>query len=1068
MEGNISTLRLLILGGEVCPPDLVKRWWRPGRRVVNTYGPTEATVVATYADCSPGQPVTIGQPLPNYGVCILDERLRPVARGGAGELCIGGVGVARGYVKRPELAREKFIELDLGACPGRFYRTGDLARWLPNGEIEFLGRMDSQVKIRGFRVELAEIESVLMECPGVQTAAVAVREDQTGVHQLVGYVVLRLEAQFEEATERARLRQRLPPYMVPVLLEILPAIPMSTSGKVDRKSLPAPSRRPEAARDAIVHPRNDIEEQLVAVWNELFTPSPVSVEHDFFLDLGGHSLLAARMVSKLRNRPAFSGISMADVYGHPTIATLAAEFGSRQRAEAKAASTSYQPIPFWRHFFCGAGQFVCLFFILSFFALQWLTPYLTYTILIEEEYGFVAALLGAFASLIFLYPVMLMVPIAVKWALIGRYRPGAYPLWGWFYFRWWFSTTLEAAVPVNYLTGTPLMNIYLRLMGAKIGANVHVATDSLVIYDLLAIGDDSSINADSNLLGYTVEDGLLKIGAITIGKRCFVGARAAVRQNAVMEEDSALEDLSLLQAGATIRRGETWLGSPATRVDERPAKHAPERPSLHRRFGFGLLHAAGLLIFPALVVGPLFPGIVVMNELNYMDQYYWYLFVAPLAALSFIVLLALEIVALKWLLLGRVEAGEYPLHSFFHFRKWFADQTMNLSLEILGPLYASIYLAPWYRALGAKLGRGAEISTASFISPDLLSIGEESFIADNVSLGAARVRNGTMKLGRNEIGRRSFIGNSALLPPDTAIGDSVLIGCLSTPPPNPADALREDGTWLGSPPILLPRRERSTQFSARTTFEPTMKLRLLRAAIEFIRVIAPSTGFIVLLSLMFSVLLLLRDDYSLGETLLFCPALFLACAVAAAAVTIALKWILVQRYRPGEQPLWSTFVWRNELLNAVHEHLAEPLLVGPLTGTPFICWYFRLLGAKIGRRVYLETSDFSEFDLVRIGDEAMLNADCTIQTHLFEDRVMKMDDIRIGARAKVGAGSLVLYGTRMEEGAALGDLSLLMKGEVLPARTEWEGIPARPYLRNDSGKILQICKERRGVLTQKY
>jgi non-ribosomal peptide synthetase-like protein len=157
-----------------------------------------------------------------------------------------------------------------------------------------------------------------------------------------------------------------------------------------------------------------------------------------------------------------------------------------------------------------------------------------------------------------------------------------------------------------------------------------------------------------------------------------------------------------------------------------------------------------------------------------------------------------------------------------------------------------------------------------------------------------------------------------------------------------------------------------------------------------------------------------------------------------------MKWVLVRRYKPGEKPLWNNFVWRNELLNAMHEHLAEPFLVGALTGTPFVCWYFRLLGARIGRRVYMETTDLSEFDLATIGDEAALNADCTIQTHLFEDRVMKMSTIEIGPRCVVGAGSLVLYDTRMEEGASLGDLSLLMKGEVLPAGTAWQGIPARP------------------------
>ena len=282
-----------------------------------------------------------------------------------------------------------------------------------------------------------------------------------------------------------------------------------------------------------------------------------------------------------------------------------------------------------------------------------------------------------------------------------------------------------------------------------------------------------------------------------------------------------------------------------------------------------------------------------------------------------------------------------------------------------------------------------------------------------------------------------------MLPPDTAIGDSVLIGCLSAPPANPSDALREDTTWMGSPAIFLPQRQQSVGFSDKTTFYPTPLLRVQRAVIEFIRVVMPSTCFIILISLMFSALLLLRDYFSLAQTLLFFPFLYLGCGLAAMLVTIVAKWLLVWRYRPGEKPLWNNFVWRNELLNALHEHLSEPFLIGALSGTPFVCWYFRLLGAKIGRRVYMETTDFSEFDLAIIGDEANLNADCTVQTHLFEDRVMKMSTVEIAPRCNVGAGSLVLYDTRMEEGSALGDLSLLMKGEVLPAGSRWEGIPAR-------------------------
>ncbi len=1047
MEEEIPGLRLLILGGEVCPPELVRRWWQPGRRVVNTYGPTEATVVATWAECLPEAPVTIGRPLPGYAAAVVDAELRPVPTGEAGELCLGGVGLARGYTGRAELTREKFVTAELVAGEGhrRWYRTGDRARWNERGDLEFLGRIDEQVKIRGYRVELAEIEAALRELPGVQLAAVAVRGEAAGLPQLVGYLVPRAGGEWREADWRAALQARLPAYMVPALLEPLVELPTLPSGKVDRVRLPAPRARAAVTPAADAAPRTPLERRLVKVWGELFAPASVGREDDFFLKLGGHSLLAARMVSQLRVQPGCAELSMLDVYQHPTPARLAAVLEQRGADEGPAMATA--AVPFWRHFWCGAAQLVCLPFLLTFFAAQWMTPYLIYTLMIEDGYGRGESVFYALAGLVALYPVMLFVVVGCKWLVIGRYRAGSYPLWGTFYFRWWFVTMLEAAVPVAYLAGTPLLNLYLRMMGARVGRNVHLDSDACVIYDLLTIGDHASVNVDANLLGYTVAGGQLHIGRITLGAHSFVGARSAVGINGTLEDGGALEDLSLLPAGRTIPRGQTWAGSPARPAPEPvpETKAGPEGAGAAgrgRRFWFGVLHAAGVLVFPVLVSAAIFPGIVVMNVLNYIDPYYWYLGVAPLAALSFLVLLGLEIAGLKWLLLGRVAPGRYSVHSWFYLRKWFVDQTMDLSLDVIGPLYGSLYLAPWYRLLGARVGAGAEVSTASFISPDLLSLGAESFIADAVSLGAPRVRGGWLKLGRNEVGARSFIGNSALLPPDTVIGDDCLIGCLSVPPP-PAEARRPGLSWLGSPALFLPQRQAPAGFSDATTFHPPGHLRCQRAVIEFIRVILPSTGFIILLSLLFSMVLLLRDQFTVGQVLLLFPALYLACGLAAAAFTIVLKWLLVGRYRPGERPLWNHFVWRNELINALHEHLAEPFLIGSLTGTPFVAWYFRLLGARIGRRVYLETTDFSEFDLARIGDGAELNADCTVQTHLFEDRVMKMSTIDIAAGATVGSGTLVLYDTRMEAGARLGTLSLLMKGESLPAGTAWEGIPAR-------------------------
>jgi len=1046
MEEDVPSVRLLILGGEQCPPDLVKRWWRPGRRVVNTYGPTEATVIATWAECHPNKPVTIGRPLPNYFAAILDEQLQPVAQGQSGELCLGGIGLARGYLGRPDLTREKFVQsppAKNGGPPSRLYRTGDLARFSPDGEIEFLGRLDSQVKIRGFRVELSEIESVLMECPGVQAAAAALREDTPGSPQLVAYLVPRGDAPPDEPAIRTRLRARLPVYMMPALFEAIQEIPMLSSGKADRLKLPPPRRREAQSRPEAVTPRTKLEQRVAAVWTKLFAPLPVSVRDDFFLDLGGHSLLAARMVSELRKEPPFQSLSMLDVYQHPSIERLAAQFEKNVHDEAPPVSAAANSIPWSRHFLCGCAQLAGLFPILGFFAMQWLAPFMTYTWMIEDDYDYQDAIFGALAIFVVLYPVMLLTSILVKWLVIGRYRPGAHPLWGGYFLRWWFVTAIQSAVPIAYLTGTPLLNIYFRLMGAKIGRNVHLGTEDFAIYDLLTIGDDTSIGADSGALGCSVENGMLLIGPVTIGRRCFVGTRSILRENTVMEDDAALEDLSLLPRGGKIPRGETWLGSPARPSGRAPETSPAQQPAKWRHFAMGMLHTGGLLIFPLLVVSAILPGIIAMNELNYADDYYWYLFLSPFVGLSFVILLALEIIVVKWLLLGRVKPGRHSLHSLFYLRKWFVDQTLNLSLDILGPLYASVYLPPWYRLLGAKLGKGVEVSTASFISPDLLSIAEDGFVADAVSLGATRVRDGFVTIAGNHIGKRSFIGNSAVLPPGTVIGESCLIGCLSIPPADAADAMRADTSWMGSPAIFLPQRQPSAAFSEEQTFKPPRRLRALRALIELVRVILPSSCFVALTSLLFSVMVLIEDNITLWQMLLLLPLLYAGCGILAALFTAMVKWLLVGRYHPGEKPLWCTFVWRNELINALHEHLADAWLLGMLTRTPFVCWYFRLLGAKIGRRVYMDTTDFSEFDLATIGDEAELNADCTIQTHLFEDRVMKMGTIEIAPRCKVGSGTLVLYDTKMETGATLGELSLLMKGETLPANTRWAGIPAR-------------------------
>ena len=326
---------------------------------------------------------------------------------------------------------------------------------------------------------------------------------------------------------------------------------------------------------------------------------------------------------------------------------------------------------------------------------------------------------------------------------------------------------------------------------------------------------------------------------------------------------------------------------------------------------------------------------------------------------------------------------------------------------------------------------------------DLIDVGSESFIADGVVFGSAQALPGAVRASRTRIGRRSFIGNSGLLPAGAQVGDNVLVGVLSKPPEGAA-AGEAGATWFGSPAIRLPTRQIVTVFDEGARFNPGKRLIATRLTIEYVRVTLSMTVFIALFSVLLSAVGDLSDLPGGGWwiTLGF-PFLYMGFCLAAGLVVLALKWAVAGRYRPTSAPLWSPFVWRTELVTSTYENLVVPLLLEPLRGTPYINVYLRLLGCRIGRRVFTDTTDITEQDLVDIGDDAALNEDAGLQTHLFEDRVMKVSGLRVGARATVGSLAIVLYDAEVGDDASLGDLSVLMKGETLPPGTSWEGSPAQ-------------------------
>jgi amino acid adenylation domain-containing protein len=317
-EERMSSLQTLIVSGDA-PSAALMRHWSAGRRLINGYGPTEATVCATLHDYD-GEgdgPPPIGRPIANTRIYVLDGRGEPVPVGVAGEIHIAGVGVARGYLNQPELTRERFVADPFpGGAGERMYRTGDLGRWLSDGTLEFVGRVDQQVKVRGFRIEPGEVEAALLEQAGVHEAVVVAREDAPGEKRLVAYYTG--EALEAEAL-RSALGARLPEYMVPAAYVRLEELPLTPNGKLDRGALPAPEGAAYAAR-AFEAPRAGVESVLAEVWSRVLGVERVG-RRDSFFELGGHSLLAVQVVGALRQ--AGVEVAIADLFAHPTLEALA-------------------------------------------------------------------------------------------------------------------------------------------------------------------------------------------------------------------------------------------------------------------------------------------------------------------------------------------------------------------------------------------------------------------------------------------------------------------------------------------------------------------------------------------------------------------------------------------------------------------------------------------------------------------------------------------------------------------------------------------------------------------------
>jgi non-ribosomal peptide synthetase-like protein len=1054
IDEDIPSIRSLMVGGEACPADLVRRWYRPGRRMLNTYGPTETTVTATWGELVPDRPVTIGVPLPTYRVYIMDEQLRLVENGESGELCIGGPGVAIGYINRPDLTESRFVPnpiwRDRQEVP-RLYRTGDLVRFTPTGEIEYLGRIDTQVKIRGYRIELGEIEQVIREDQAVENAVVKPLEVEGVAQDLVGYVTLRNriggEAEINALRERlhSALRLRLPYYMVPSYIEVLDEFPLLAADKVNRHALPPPVRpRLGANATTYVPPATQLENTLATTWAQVLGRDRVSVEDDFFTDLGGHSLAAAQVISKLRQESKLQGLSIGDLYSNATVRALARFIeGEVVQTTANQPAAIKRPEP-RRH---SSGRVLGSGFlqIIMLYGMTLMTsiPVIGLHWAINSVDSIWKLIWLGIIEVIWLGLSSFLVPIVVGRLLLLGVRPGLYPLWGFTYLRWWLYRRIVALSPMGMLAGTPLLPPYLRMLGARVGRHCHLVSARLELPPFLEIGEGVSIGYGVQLHPFEVENGWLRIAPIHIGQDAFLGTNCVVLAGAWIGSNASIAEQTLVPQDQVIPTNEHWSGSPSKRQKSTPplltflAAKADGRPwPISVLIGY----MVGTIFLTLLSAFMVVPSVVLVGYVAIRFGIYWAIASALLSGPIFVFMTCTLVLLGKRMIMPSVKPGVYSIRSGFGVRKWLNDQMMAMSLGLTNTLYATLYLTPFLRLLGARIGRWSEVSTVGNLDPDMLVVGHESFVADIAVIAPAIFHHGCVALAPSVVGDRSFVGNGALIPISTQLGDNCLIGVYSLPPSQQV----EPGTsWLGSPAIFLPKRQESQTFEDGLTYTPRSSLVAWRLFIEFFRVTLPSTIVASAALLSVEAVYHLINIVSPLTLLLLTPLLIMGIGAATTVFVALLKWIIVGKYRPRVEPLWSVFVRRSELITGLYEGAAVPLFIGSLTGTPWIAPALRLFGVKIGRRVWFDTTYVTEFDLVEVGDDAAVGDTTSLQTHLFEDRVMKMSTVKIGPGSSVGSRSVVLYDAEVGAGASLDSLSLVMKGETLPPGSHWRGIPAR-------------------------
>ncbi|GAA3084285.1 hypothetical protein GCM10010464_55350 [Pseudonocardia yunnanensis] len=816
-----------------------------------------------------------------------------------------------------------------------------------------------------------------------------------------------------------------------------------------------------------------MEGKLVQVLAEVVHVDGVTADSHFFDDLGADSMVMARFCARVRKRPDLPTVSMTDIYQHSTVRLLAAALSDEEAAPAFGVAppsvSTAAPASKAEYILCGALQ---------------LLVFLGYTYLVgvvgDLGYNWISAATGAgeiyLRSVLFggaVFVGVCTLPIVAKWILIGRWKPREIRVWSLTYLRFWIVKTLIRSNPLLLVIGgrsrsstaSPLLNLYLRALGAKIGRGVVIFSRNLpVCTDLLTIGAGTVVRKDSFISCYRAHNGVIQAGAVTLGKNVFVGEMTVVDIDVSMGDGSQLGHSSSLHPGQAVPAGERWHGSPAhpTEVDYHTVARTDGGSLRGALYGFTQLLIA-LAVYVPLAVGGLILLLVEVPQLNALlnpgsaafsvwTHYIDALIAGSVLFFGFVIFGLLVVGSVPRLLNLAIKPDKvYPLYGFHYgIHKAIARMTnVRFFTWLFGDSNLVVHYLRWVGYdLSAVVQTGSNFGMdVRHESPYLVTVGSGTVVADGLSIINAEFSNTSFRLSRATIGSNSYLGNNIPYPAQSTVGDNCLLATKVMVPV--AGEIRKNTGLLGSPSFEIPRSvQRDGMYDDMVTDG-----RLPR------RLVAKRRHNVVTMALY----LLVRWIYTLGLALLGAGILEFydgrneVVIGVFGAVTLLFTigyWVLVERIvthfrnlQPRFCSIYDSVFWRHERFWKV----PSVTYIQVLNGTPFKNLVWRLLGVRIGRRVFDDGALITERTLVTIGDHCTLNASSKIQCHSQEDGTFKSDHIAIGAGCTLGVGAFVHYGTSIGDGAVLATDSFLMKGEEVPQNSMWGGNPAQEIRDVQSG-----------------